>query len=130
MMLSDLVGFLETLSSAASDRIYPMVLPQAPAYPAITYEQVSGVREVSLCGPTGRTKPRISISSWARHYGDAHELADEIRVALQGFRGTMGSTQIDDVKLDNEVDLFEQEAGTKGVHRVVQDYIISFVEGG
>lgn len=130
MMLSDLVSFLETVSTAASDRIYPMNLPQAAVYPALTYHEVSAVRDRDLCGPTGRARPRISISSWARHYGDAHELADEIRVALQGFRGMMGSTRIDDVRLDNEIDLFEQEAGAKGVHRVVQDYIISFVEGG
>jgi hypothetical protein len=127
-MLSDLVAFLEGLSTAAGTRIYPQTLPQAPVYPAITYNQVSGVRDRDLCGPTGRARPRITINSWAEVYGDVHTMADAIRSALNGYRGSMGGTVIGNVILDNEFDLFEEGAGTRGVHRVVQDYIISFAE--
>lgn len=130
-MVSDLVTFLEGLSTVAGDRIYPQILPQKPTFPAITFNQVSGVRERDLCGPTGRTKPRITINAWAERYADARALADQIRVGLSGFKGTIGDspgTTVDDLILDNEFDQYEDEAGTKGVHRVLQDYFISYVE--
>jgi hypothetical protein len=132
MMFSNLVTFLEGLSTAAGSRIYPQNLPQKPAFPAITYNQVSGVRERDLCGPTGRTRPRITVNSWAERYADARTLADAVREGLSDLAGSVigGSpgTLVDYIRLDNEFDLYEEEAGTKGVHRVVQDYIISFVE--
>jgi hypothetical protein len=134
-MLPDLVNHLTTdaaVIAKVGDRVYPQILPQAPVFPAITYNQVSGVRERDLCGPTGRTRPRITINAWAERYADARALADAIREALSDLSGSImgGSpgTLVDDIALDNEFDLYEEEAGTKGVHRVVQDYIISFVE--
>ena len=133
-MLSDLRAYVlsdATVAALVNSRMYPVKLPQNVTYPALSYNQVSGVRIYDLCGPTGRAKPRISINSWGESYADARALADAVRRAIQGFRGTLGDSpgaQIDDVKLDNEIDLDEPEAGTVGVYRVMQDYIISHVE--
>jgi hypothetical protein len=133
-MLSDLREFILDDSAVASlvgTRMYPVSLPQAVTYPALTYSQVSGVRQYDLCGPTGRTKPRVSISSWARNYADARALADAVRRALNGFVGTMGDspgTTVNDAKIENEFDVFEEEADTKGVYRVMQDFILSHME--
>ena len=133
MLAVDLTAFLKadpTIATAVSGRVFPNIVPQASPFPAISYNQVSGVRLYDINdGPTGRAMPRITINSWAVRYLDVRNLADAVRKRLNGFRGMMGSTNVGRITLDNEFDTFEQEAGQDGIHRVVQDYIISFVEG-
>jgi Protein of unknown function (DUF3168) len=133
MLVIDLTAYLKadaTISAAVSGRVFPNIVPQGSAFPAISYNQVSGVREYDINdGPTGRAMPRITINSWATRYLDVRNLAEAVRQRLNGFRGVMGSTRVGRITLDNEFDTFEEEAGQSGIHRVVQDYIISFVEG-
>lgn len=127
-MLSDLRAFLmadDTISGLVGSRVYPNKLPENVAYPAIRYEQVSGVREYHLRGPSGRARPRISINAWATKYEDARGLADAIRRRLNGYAGTLGETEVGSIKLESEIDFFEDEVK---VHRVAQDYMISFKE--
>lgn len=130
-MFADLRAYLiggSAVSTLVGTRVYPVKLPQNPTYPAVTYEQVSGVRDYTLCGPNGLAWPRVTISSWALSYSGARALADAVRQRISGFHGEWGSsppTQIGSVHLDNELDLYEDEAE---VYRVAQDYIISFNE--
>lgn len=134
MLESDLVAFLKadsTINSAVNGRVFPNIVPQGSPFPAISYNQVSGVRLRNIPnGPTGRAMPRITINSWAERYSAAKDLADAVRIRLDGFRGIMGSTDVGRVTLDNEFDDFAEEAGTKGVHRILQDYIFSYIEEG
>jgi len=106
-------------------RIYPQVLPQQPTYPAITYAQVSGVRMQILEGPAGRARPRITINSWGESHESMDALAGALRAALDGYAGPMGDLSVGAVVLDNEFEVFEEEAR---VHRKLQDYIISHLE--
>jgi len=133
-MITDLVDFLEesaTVSSLVSDRIYPQILPQAATFPAITYNQVSGVRVSNLSeGPAGKCRRRITINLWAETELAAYALADAVRQSLNGYDGSMGATGtvVGSTRLDNEFATFEQDAGTVGIYRVIQDYIIAYLE--
>jgi hypothetical protein len=132
-MLTDLVQKLNTFTAVTtlvSTRVYPEPLPQAPTLPALTYNQVSAVRVRDLTGPAGKSRHRVSISCWATTYAGARALADAVRQSIDGFQGTWQDTQVGSVTLDNEFDLFEEGAGRPevGIHRVVQDYIISHLE--
>lgn len=110
-----------TITGLVVQRVYPNALPQNPTYPAITYNQVSGVRVRNLKGPSGTAQPRISINAWASTYLGARSLADAIRQRIDGYSGLMGSTVVGNVILDNEIDFFEDQVL---VHRVLQDYFI------
>jgi hypothetical protein len=130
-MLADLVSFLEeapAISAIVEDRIYPQILPQRSTLPAITYNQVSAVRVEDLSGPAGKARRRISINCWAATDTGAEALADAVRQSLNGFHGWMRDTKIGSTRLDEEVYLFEQDAGTVGIYRVVQDFIIAHLE--
>jgi Protein of unknown function (DUF3168) len=133
MLAADITQYLKadaTIAAAVGQRVFPNIVPQGSNFPAISYNQVSGVRLYDINdGPSGRAMPRITINSWAIRYLDVRNLADAVRQRLNGFRGMMGSTQVGRITLDNEFDTYEEEAGLSGIHRVVQDYIISFVEG-
>lgn len=126
-MLADLRAHLladTTVKGLIGTRMFPTKLPQKAAYPALTYSQVSGTRLRNLCA-TVHTRPRISISSWGKTYAAVHALADAVKASIMDYRGSMGGTVIGDVSLDNQFDLYEDEAE---VYRVVQDYIFSYAE--
>jgi hypothetical protein len=128
LLRGDLQEFLTDNAAVRAlvvERCYPDILPQNVTYPAITYSQVSGVRVRDLDGPTGRARLRISIHSWSADYGQAHQLADAVRAALDGYVGAVENTSVGNVILDNELDIFEEEVPA---YRVIQDFIISLIE--
>lgn len=132
-MLTDLVATIATYSTVTtlvSTRIFPEPLPQASSLPAITYSQVSAVRVRDLTGPGGKSRHRISISCWGNTYAQVRALADALRQNVDGFQGWWRDTFVGSVKLENELDLFEESTGVAnvGTYRVVQDYIISHLE--
>ena len=133
MWAVDLTAYLKadaTINAAVNGRVYPNIVPQGSAFPALSYNQVSGVRLRNVSdGPTGRAMPRLTINSWATKYLAARSLADAVRQRLDGITGTIGSMTGVRITMDNEFDSFEEEAGTGGIHRVLQDYIASFIEG-
>lgn len=132
MIIPDMVAFLgqhTDITDIVDYRIYPQKLPQNPTLPAITFNQVSAVRAYQLSGPAGKARRRISINCWGTTYKSASELAEVVRGVLEPFDGYWADTNIGHIQLDNEFDLFEEEAGTTGVYRVVQDYIIAHLEG-
>jgi hypothetical protein len=106
-------------------RMTPLVLPQNTAYPALTYQRISGQRLRSVDGPAGRARPRMQIDSWAETYLEAKALAAAVRRALDGYAGPMGAAQVGAVSLDDERDIHEDEPK---VSRVTQDYLISHEE--
>ena len=134
-MLFELRSYLladSTVGAAVAGRMFPVVLPQNTLYPALSYQQVSGIRDWTLCGPTDWARIRVTINVWAKTYDEAHSLADAVRNRLQGVAVTLDDSplaEVGSIRLDNEFDSpFETEAGIEGVYRVVQDYIVSHLE--
>lgn len=65
---------------------------------------------------------RLQVVSIATSASGARALADQVRLALKRFRGTVGSTVVDDVFLVNEFD--RQFTDTPGVYQTLQDYMV------
>jgi hypothetical protein len=130
-LLKDLFSFLTrdpNITALIGLRCHPTNLPQAPTFPALSYAQIDATRVRELEGPAGKVRRRVSISSWARNSIGVWVLADTVRVALDGFAGMMGDTEIGSVILENEIPFFEEQAGTVGIHRVMQDYQLAHIE--
>ncbi len=128
MIEEGLKTFLEAqtaITNLVGSRIYPLILPQKPAYPALTYARVSGLRLHNFGGVAGRGWPRFTVSLWAETYAAAKALAEKTRQALDGHRGALGSAAGVAVSIENEIDFYEGEAK---VYRVLQDYFISHLE--
>jgi hypothetical protein len=127
----DLFYFLTTDAGVAAiiaSRCYPVSLPQPTTFPALSYSQVDAVRVRNVDGPAGKVRRRISVNSWALSDIEVWQLAEAVRAALDGFDGMMGSSEIGSIILVTEIPFFEEEAGTVGVHRVMQDYQIGHKE--
>ena len=111
----------ETVLGLVSSRIYPMKLPQGPTMPAITYSRISGPRIETMAGPSGMAFPRVQVDSWASTYAGVKALADAVRKALDGYRGTIVSIRVGGIIMDGELDLYEPGVEE---YRVTQDYIV------
>ena len=131
LLTGDLYSFLvrdAAIGAAIGARCYPTILPQAPTYPALTYQEISATRVRDTLGPAGKVRRRIQIDAWAMTHVEAISLGELVRDALDGFRGMMGSTEVGSTILVNELEVFEQEAGTVGIYRLSQDYQIGHLE--
>lgn len=127
-MLSDLRTFVladGTVAGLVALRMYPSVLPQAPTLPAITYNTISAIRQNTMDGPDGLPSKRIQIDSWGSTFAQAVSLADAIRQRLDGYRGTMGSTEIKGVFANTERQLYDPDPK---LYRISMDFVIWSVE--
>ena len=86
------------------DRIYPARTPQDTTLPKIVFTTISQGRAPNTAGASGVTNPRIQIDCWADSNAGADALADAVRLALDGYRGTVASVQIRSCFLDAQRD--------------------------
>jgi len=133
MIRTSLRQYLAAQSNIAAlvgERIYPVVLPQSAAFPALTYSRTSGGHDYTLKGSSGMAMPTFELDCWGETYDAADELAEAIRLKLNGFNGTMGDTEVKVCVLDDEVDAFEpnDDASAEGVYRITLRYRIQYTE--
>lgn len=110
-----------TVNAIVSGRVYPVYLPQSPIYPAITFQRISGPRVRSLTGPSNLAHPRIQVDCWAATYNAAKELADAVRIAIDGYSGAMGDHTVYGAIVETDRDFYEPEAL---VARITLDIIL------
>lgn len=121
-----------TGASAVSDlvgtRVYPLNLPQKPAYPAVTYQRISTV-PVKVMGTTSARvalmQARFQIDAWASTPDGATALADAVFAAIEGWSKT-AATAVRDTALDNRIEDFEEGLPAPGLFRVIQDFLITY----
>jgi hypothetical protein len=88
-------------------QVFPIAVPKGASVPFIIYKRANVRREGTL-GNTPLFMPEVSlqIASWAMTYDGAKELADAVRLSLDGHTGTLSGVTIHDMRLVSEVDDF------------------------
>lgn len=104
------------LDTLVDGRIYPIILPQDVAYPAVTSEKVSGIPLTTLAdsGAKGVVNYRMRVASWANTLDEAQSVIDQAALAIRG------AVEFEAV-LVFENDFHETE---KRIYRIVNDYSI------
>lgn len=74
-----------------ADRIYDQRRPQNPVYPCIVFLRISTPRDITHDGPSGLASPRFEFDCYALDETAAGQVADAVRLALNGFSGSMGT---------------------------------------
>ena len=88
-------------------QVYPIAVPKTGAsLPFIVYKRSNITRETALSGPLFVPIVGLQIASWALSYDAVRELADEVRLALDGHTGTLAGATIQDMRLMSETDDF------------------------
>ena len=92
--LVDLLLAIPAVSTAVSDRIFPVVVNRLATLPAVTYARApGGDTEFSYAGPTWR-RAAFTVIAWATDYPDARVLADAIFDALNGHLGSPTAIEV------------------------------------
>jgi hypothetical protein len=92
MIESGLISLLNadaTMSGLIAGRIYPLVLPETPTYPALTYRTISSVPTLDLNGNVIESKTRIEFTAWSTVYSDCKTIQKAIRNVLDSYSGTL-----------------------------------------
>jgi hypothetical protein len=86
--------------------IYPLAVPKDSEFPFILFRRANISRESHLAGPLYVPVVTIQFACWALDYDTARELADEVRLAIDGRTGTLANATIQDIRLISELDDF------------------------
>jgi hypothetical protein len=92
--------------------VFPEFVPEAAAFPALSFSRVSGFRVNTLSGYANHENPRIQIDCWATSYEAAKDLSTAVHAAMEvapNFKAI----------LINDMDLSEQELG---LYRISMDF--------
>jgi len=112
MIADSLYSFITAQSAITTitTRIYPVILPQEPTFPAITYREDSHSLDESFDGQTGLTQSFYLFDAWAATYSGVTSLGDVIRSSLKNHSGNMGSISVMKVTLETgPVTVYEDE---------------------
>ncbi len=91
-------------------KVFPPRVPQRTAMPYVTYQRLRTIREDTLNHPDALPKATFAILCWtdstdpSQGYAQAVDLADKVRLALQGKRIETTDHCLDYTKLADEFD--------------------------
>lgn len=119
-----------TINGLVGTKIYPNLVPQSIAMPAITYQEISSPREYTASGATGTTEARFQINCWDDNYSGAKEVAEAVRKKLSGYKGTVGILKIQSCFLVDEDDMPQASPETDVLKRYGKrlDFILMYDE--
>lgn len=84
-------------AAALGTRIYPNQAAQETLYPYVVYEESDGERFPTMGEDGDLVRAQVRVNLWHDAYPAGRALADQVRLALQRFRGTAGGVTVDDV---------------------------------
>ena len=82
------------ITNIVSTRIYPIILPQKPTYPAISYSDDDNNYTESFAGQTDHVQSIFQLNGWAKTYAGATTLGAAISTALKNASGSFGGITI------------------------------------
>ena len=96
------------VSTRVSTRVYPTLIADSTTItPYLVYTRTSGEHVKSTQGMTGLAEASFDIlcvTSGTSAYKDAKGLRDAVRIALDGYRGTVGSVFVRGVMIQDDID--------------------------
>jgi hypothetical protein len=120
----------DTVGLSVTNRIYPNIVPQKAAMPAITYQQISGPRQHVMTDDSGLVQASYQINCWSKTYVGARELSEAVRKVLDGYNGTVNTRVIHAILLDDEGDMPQMQAESDVLLRYGKrlDFTIWYIE--
>lgn len=106
---SKLVALLSgdsAVSALVSARVYPLILPQAPTLPAITYSRIAPGAVYSLQGYSNLENPLIQVDCWGSTYAGVKDLATKVKAAMDGASSFKSVVQAERDMYEDDVRLY------------------------
>lgn len=116
---------MDTSVSPNKPSFYVHMLPQNHiGFPALTYSQDDNSDQHLLSGVSTLKEALLSVDCWALTYSSAHSLASAVKSEMVGYRGTFGSSTVDFIQKERELDLYESDTY---LHRVSLQFRVAYV---
>lgn len=116
------------LTALIGTRVYHLFIPQGATLPCVTYQRISTPRELThqSVGATGDlAHPRFQFDAWATTAASSKAIIDQVRAALHGQTGAIGTganiVTIRAALVDGEESGYNPETR---LHRSRSDFII------
>ena len=120
------------VTDLVSTRIWPSKNDiTKPTFPYVTWELVAAERPSAFGSDTGDVEASVRYHVWAETttaktgYDSADDVIEAIRVALQRFRGTLDSTEIQDIFVDGQHTATEP---APNIHHHIIDFRVWYKE--
>lgn len=92
-----------------------MRAPEAAILPLVVYQRIGTDRISAMGSDTGLALAEMQVTSWATTPKAARDVKEQVRGALQRWRGTVAGVEVQDSYLDLELDRFDDETKAHGV---------------
>ena len=119
---------LTALIGTSPMRFHPQLLPQNPVYPAVTYTCISSPREILMGSDPGLVAARWQFSAWDATYKGVRDLAEQLRLAFERWRGTVSNVVVMDSFIEDITDMPEELVNDMIVRQRVVDVRIHYRE--
>lgn len=119
------------VSVLATGGVYPGVIPDHAAGPAVAYQLISTTRERGLSGPNGIARALFQVSIARGRGTDGQSLAAAVRDMFDGFRGALHGVVVIETIIRDERDLDDppRVAGSgEPAKRTVLDVVFRYRE--
>lgn len=125
--LGAVAGITSLIGSGDNLRAYPTDLPQSASVPAVVFQRISGVRAHAQDdgGPAGFSEARFQFTCWDDDPDGAKDLGEAVRLAFDGFKGTVAGIRIDRASIANDFDDKDPDSGS---YRRIVDVMFSHAE--
>lgn len=99
------------IGSGVNARLFPVILPQDPIFPCLSYQIISGPRDYTQDGADGVVRFRVQCNLYGSTYAQVKALRDALESSVSGLHNqSFGSpsVKVKGVFITNERDTFEQ----------------------
>lgn len=123
--ITDLIG-----GSGSGNRIYPGFIPQGVSLPAVALNLISDVPHHDTDGANGWAEARIQVDCYGALPPAAEAVSEQIRLACDGYSGTMGSSNVQFCFKDDGGDTPESAVGNEADQRFRRrsDYRLAYMQ--
>jgi hypothetical protein len=110
--LFNLLSTSTQIAALCKTRIYPVLLPTAPTYPAVRYQIISATPRPTL-DTSGFQRWRIQFDCFGANYSDAASLRGALMKLLNGYQGVLSDgTNLQNVEFIQLMETFADDART------------------
>lgn len=114
------------VTALAGTRIFANRLPDGATLEAIRMAEVGQTHDHLMGADSGVIAERVQVDSYGNTVAEAKALGSAVKAALNRQSGTIGTIAVQDIAIENEMDMYEEDASQEGsrVYRVMQEYTV------
>jgi hypothetical protein len=111
-------------------RVFPVLAPVSASLPFVVYQRSQIERNQTLASPLGLPRVSVQFDVYAATYEETRQLADAMRVNLDGWTGSAYGVVVSQTSLESERDGFVQLDGSElpPVYQIIQIYDVWWQE--